>query len=196
MLSGRGGALHKAGDRISPSIHVRWPGLDDRLDEQLRAKTDGYSYDAFGSPTHSPGSSANPFQFTGQQTDVDSGLQYLRARYYDPSTGRFLGRDPAPTPMSSPMAGNPYAYVGNNPSSWVDPSGLWCPKDPSDCIPDLGDVWNWVKGRPQWVKEYVTDPYNVASWIQGGVGWVAGVPASWPRLGSVPPPVSCGSAYT
>lgn len=71
----------------------------------------------FGAPTHSPGSSANPFQFTGQQRDSDSGMYYLRARYYDPATGRFLGRDPL-------NIGNRYSYVGNNPANLVDPSGF------------------------------------------------------------------------
>lgn len=47
-----------------------------------------YTYDAFGKAT--PGLSfANEFTFAGQQTDP-SGLQHLRARYHDPSAGRFL----------------------------------------------------------------------------------------------------------
>ena len=46
----------------------------------------------------------------------DPGLYYLRARYYDPTIGRFMSQDPLP-------AGNPYAYVGNNPVRYVDPSG-------------------------------------------------------------------------
>jgi RHS repeat-associated protein len=32
--------------------------------------------------------------YAGQYTDTETGLQYLRARYYDPSTGTFLTRDP------------------------------------------------------------------------------------------------------
>ena len=46
-----------------------------------------------------------------------SELYFLRARYYDPETGRFLGQDPA-------RAGHPYAYVGNNPLIYSDPYGL------------------------------------------------------------------------
>ena len=45
-------------------------------------------------------------------------LYYLRARYYDQETGRFLSRDPA-------RAGHPYVYVGNNPLIYVDPYGLF-----------------------------------------------------------------------
>ena len=63
--------------------------------------------------------------FTGEQLDDKAlgtgqtsadGLYYLRARYYDPEIGRFLSQDPVPS-------GNPYAYVGNNPVRFVDPSG-------------------------------------------------------------------------
>jgi hypothetical protein len=52
-------------------------------------------------------------------------MQYLRARYYDPASGRFLGRDPVP-------GGNPYAYAGNNPVNFTDPTGLCiiCPPIP------------------------------------------------------------------
>ena len=53
--------------------------------------TETYQTDAFGVPTQVQGTSAQPFQFTGQQQD-DNGLIYLRARYYDPTSGRFLSR--------------------------------------------------------------------------------------------------------
>jgi RHS repeat-associated protein len=64
-----------------------------------------------------PGASVNHWLFTGEQHDADSELYYLRARYYDPESGRFLSRDPLP-------GGQPYAYAGGNPINRVDPSGL------------------------------------------------------------------------
>ncbi len=51
-----------------------------------------------------------------------SELYFLRARYYDPETGRFLGQDPL-------SAVNLYAYVGNNPTNLIDPYGLFGFKD-------------------------------------------------------------------
>ena len=83
----------------------------------------GYTYDVYGKKTSSTGSQANEFDFAGQQTDA-TGLQYLRARYMDPETGTFLSRDPM---SGSPTwNANPFGYVGANPASRVDPSGLWC----------------------------------------------------------------------
>jgi len=95
-----------------------------------------YSYDAFGAIRTQSGSSPNSWLFTGEQRDADSSLYYLRARYYDPAIGRFLSQDPL-------AAGNLYAYVGNNPVNWVDPSGLWCPPVVG-CPPDPRDIVNPV----------------------------------------------------
>ncbi len=82
---------------------------------------DGYTYDAFGAIRSQSGSSDNYWLFTGEQQDSDEGLYYLRARYYDPATGRFLTHDPVPS-------GNLYSYVANNPVNLTDPTGL-CWKD-------------------------------------------------------------------
>ena len=52
-----------------------------------------YTYDPYGSETTSGTSSANPFEFVGQQND-GTGLDYDQARYYSPSEGRFISQDP------------------------------------------------------------------------------------------------------
>ena len=81
-----------------------------------------YAYDPFGALTSSSGSQANAFTFTGEQTDGSTSLEYLRARYYDPETGRFLSRDPL---SSSPFwAQHAYTYAGSNPTSFINPYGL------------------------------------------------------------------------
>jgi RHS repeat-associated protein len=79
-------------------------------------------YDAFGMLLSSSGSNPTPFGFVatgGYQGDLDTGLMLLGHRYYDPSTGRFISRDPT-------MQGrNWYCYCGNSPQSRMDPSGHW-----------------------------------------------------------------------
>ncbi len=59
---------------------------------------------------------ANPFQYSMEYLDVESGLIYLRARYYNPSIKRFMTRDTAPLL-------NRYAYANGNPIMFTDPSG-------------------------------------------------------------------------
>jgi RHS repeat-associated protein len=78
-----------------------------------------YAYDAYGNVTASTGTVANPLQYAGQYTDSESGLQYCRARYYDPTVGGFLTRDPL-----SARTRQPYAYAANSPVNGTDPSGL------------------------------------------------------------------------
>jgi RHS repeat-associated protein len=62
----------------------------------------------------------SPFLFHGQYFDYDSGLIYLRARYYDPYSGMFF----QPDPLGYEDSVNHYAGLGNNPVSYRDPSGL------------------------------------------------------------------------
>jgi len=87
------------------------------LTDSSGAVVQTYDYDAYGSPSGSNGSVANPFQYAGQYTDAESGLQYLRARYYDASSQSFISRDPA-------VLLEPYSYAGGSPQSHSDPSGL------------------------------------------------------------------------
>ena len=86
---------------------------------------DDYSYDVFGAVRSQSGSSENYWLFTGEQEDSDSGLYYLRARYYDPEVGRFLGRDPLRGSIALPDSMNRYVYVTNSPVIFVDPYGYF-----------------------------------------------------------------------
>jgi len=87
--------------------------------------SDSYFYSEFGEqvpgpPGMPPPTTYNPLRYTGQYLDVETGNYYLRARYYDPSAGRFMTRDPIG------FAGgiNLYTYCGNNPVNAIDPLGL------------------------------------------------------------------------
>ncbi len=82
--------------------------------------TQTYAYDSFGKQTSSSGSLTNPFQYTGRESDPETGIYYYRARYYDQNTGRFASEDP----IRFKGGINFYAYVSNNPATITDPSGL------------------------------------------------------------------------
>lgn len=75
-------------------------------------------------------------RMAGREYDQESGLYYMRARYYSPEIGRFLSEDPIG------IAGglNLYVYAGNNPVNMLDPFGLdpECPKDGSPARLDDG----------------------------------------------------------
>jgi RHS repeat-associated protein len=79
-----------------------------------------YTFDSFGKQTASSGSLVNPFQYTGRELDSETGLYYYRARYYDQTTGRFLGEDP----IGFDAGANFYAYVSNRPQNFADALGL------------------------------------------------------------------------
>jgi len=95
----------------------------------LGAATDRYSYDAFGSVQSRTGTTANSYQYTGQQFDALSGLYDLRARYYNPGDGRFLSRDTYPVSFNNPIELNRYSYTVNNPINFSDPSGYTLGED-------------------------------------------------------------------
>ena len=86
-----------------------------------------YEYDAFGNTTIKNASSQiidesaydNPYMYTGRRYDPETGLYYYRARIYSPAIGRFL----QPDPIGYADGMNIYAYCGNNPVNWIDPTG-------------------------------------------------------------------------
>ena len=85
--------------------------------------SDTFDYDAFGSPTSHTGSVEMPYRFGGQRYDADTGFYYLRARYYDPTTGRFLTPDPEAGDPKRPITFNRYLYASADPVNRTDPSG-------------------------------------------------------------------------
>ncbi len=79
-----------------------------------------YTYDPFGTTTTEGTASTNPYQYTGRENDGD-GLQYNRARYYNPANARFISQDPTGFPGSG---ANLYQYTHGDPLDFTDPTGL------------------------------------------------------------------------
>ena len=82
-----------------------------------------YRYDIYGKTFASNDDVNNPYQYNAEYTDSTTGLQYLRARYYNANTHRFQTKDTYQGTTTQPITRNNYAYANNNPVNFVDPSG-------------------------------------------------------------------------
>lgn len=86
--------------------------------------TASFRYRSYGGVAQSFGALApTTLGYAGELGDP-SGLVYLRARWYDPATGRFLSRDPLRGDPASPATLNAYGYAHANPVRYSDPSGM------------------------------------------------------------------------
>ncbi len=85
--------------------------------------TDTYEYDAFGNLLDQTGTTPNVYLYRGEQWDPDLSLYYLRARYYNPVTGRFMTQDPYGGEIHNPASLHRYRYASGNPVNFIDPSG-------------------------------------------------------------------------
>jgi RHS repeat-associated protein len=92
--------------------------------------TDSYEYDAYGNFFAVSGTTPNNYLYRGEQYDSDLGLYYLRARYYNPLTGRFMSRDPNDPQLfgsdgtpTDPKALHKYLYADGDPINGIDPEG-------------------------------------------------------------------------
>jgi RHS repeat-associated protein len=127
--------------------------------------SDSFVYDSFGNVTSSTGTFAQPFRYTGREWDAETGLYYYRARYFDPSAGRFLSEDP----IRFQGGANFYRYTHNSPLNWIDPSG-----DDDECY----DVP--LNGRM--TKKPCVDPKGGSSciYVPGGMHCAMKVPSGPP----------------
>ena len=102
------------------------------------------SYNLYVARKTSTDTTGNPFAYNGEARD-DTGLDYLRARYYDSQGGTFLTEDSYPGEETDPLSQNRYSYVQNNPVNYTDPSGHF---------------WNSIKKGWNYVKKTASNAWN------------------------------------
>lgn len=95
------------------------------LTDQTETITDRYAYSPFGVLAGREGTTDNPFTYVGSLgvTQEADGLYFMRARFFDPVVGRFLGKDPVEGLLDDPQELHRYVYVTNDPTLFVDPDG-------------------------------------------------------------------------
>jgi RHS repeat-associated protein len=130
-----------------------------------------YGYDAFG--TLAFGTPVSPFGYSGQYSDAASGLVNDRARFYEPSTGAFMTRDPA-----FDQTDTAYTYAGDDPVNASDPSGL----DAAGCtgaFPGLSGTFGYcisISGDGTIVNQIHTSAYTPYSGCSVAEVLINGVP--------------------
>ncbi len=82
-----------------------------------------YQYDEWGNILSCSEQIENPIRYAGEYYDQESGLYYLRARYYDPVAGRFISQDSLEGDITNPLTLNQYIYCADNPLAYVDSEG-------------------------------------------------------------------------
>ncbi len=114
----------EAGLRLAPISATGTNGLQEQRRRGLGPRMDGQGADGSTPSLPAVHLIEQPFRFQGQQFDDETGLNYNRFRYYDPTIGRFVSQDP----IGLLGGENIYSYAPN-PIVWIDPLGLKCTKE-------------------------------------------------------------------
>jgi RHS repeat-associated protein len=134
-----------------------------------------YTYDAYGTLTGHTGTADTVLRWNGQQQDPDTGLYYLRNRYYDPITTQFLTRDPLAT-----ITRALYNYAANDPLNRMDPLGLtW---------------WNPTTWTPETRNIVIGVGLGVLAVATGGAALAVGATAAGFALGATSVGLGMGAA--
>jgi RHS repeat-associated protein len=108
-----------------------------------------YSYDEFGKLNTCSCVTGNPYQYVGKfgVAAAPEGLLYMRARYYDTSTGRFLTRDPVTGSFDKPISLHDYLYASANPLMNIDPAGTVEMPSPPNFSWEMGGYIDYAGSR-------------------------------------------------
>ena len=114
--------------------------------------TKTYEYDSFGNEVKPEKKDENPYRYCGEYYDKETEEVYLRARYYQPSVGRFITRDTYTGESNEPLSLHLYTYCANDGVNAWDPSGHY--KIKMKHINGMKWKKNW-KGR-KWTKKNIS----------------------------------------
>ncbi len=108
-----------------------------------------YEYDSFGNSLLENNKIKNVYKYCSEQFDEETGLIYLRNRYYDPEIGRFISKDKNFGDLYNPQTLNPYVYVENNPVNFIDPLGFAAltPEEKEQVILHVNSHSGWFGGQ-------------------------------------------------
>ena len=120
--------------------HFNQIGSTVALTDMNKAMVNQYAYTPFGTIANQIETISQPFTFVGQMGVMaePNGFSYMRARYYDPAVRRFISEDPIGFDGGDL---NLYAYVGNNPIIFTDPSGL-CGQSLWNYVDNAASAWS------------------------------------------------------
>jgi len=154
--------------------HFDGPGSVVALSDSDGDSCQSYEYSVYGQVAAEDPNHTNPYMFTGRRFDIETGLYYYRARYYNPYIGRFLQTDP----IGYGDGINWYAYCGNNPLNATDPFGL--AQDyyyfhftmPSELIDTKGLSMEDIPGKlMEWLTNIAISEQLPDYWELGSVDW-------------------------
>ena len=167
--------------------HGSTRGLVDATGQPLSGQV--YRYDAYGNPLgFDPAQALTTLLYSGEWLDRLTNLQYLRARYYDSSSGRFTRLDPFSGTLSEPRSLHKYLYAQGDAVNGIDPSGLWTiggvlatctiiTTVGSILLPVLGAAYLSARGKISFMK--VVDLLGKGeTWRKAGVGVIIGAGVS------------------
>jgi RHS repeat-associated protein len=147
--SSTGNVLYLLGDdRIARTqggqtryLHTDGQGSTRLLTDSTTVATDRWWYEAFGEVETSTGTSSNAFLFAGEQLDPNLGHYYLRARYMDPSNGRFTQMDVFSGYDTDPVSLHKYLYANGSPVGYSDPSGYMTLKEAGTTLNVISNIY-------------------------------------------------------
>ncbi len=133
------------GEEVSGSFkvyHFDYRGSTVAITDSSCNITDTFTYDTYGKLTARTGTTKTPFLYNGRDGvmyEEDTGLIYMRARYYSPELRRFINADKVHGDISNALSLNRYAFCNGDPANGVDPDGL-CRSDAEVKYNDAGKV--------------------------------------------------------